>query len=175
MGMNRNRLESSTSGEKMRSFALSAALTLVATTALGDEVPFATPPPAQLGQMDPSMLASLGDIMGATQLRHIKLWYAGKSGNWELVGYELDRIAESLRRAAVLYSNIPVEYVIAASKPLSEMRDAVATKDGKKFVRTYFELTQACNSCHAAGRVGFIRLQTPTSSPFSDEVYRNQK
>ncbi len=175
MGENRDHRESSTSGEKMRTIALSAAAALIATTALGEDVPFATPPPTQVGQMDPSMLASLGDIMGVTQLRHIKLWYAGKSGNWELAGYELDRIAESLRRAAVQYSNIPVEYVIAASKPLSEMRDAVAKKDDKKFVRAYYELTQACNSCHAAGRVGFIKLQTPTSSPFSDEVYRNQK
>ncbi len=34
----------------------------------------------------------LGDIMGKIQLRHIKLWFAGKSRNWELATYEVDEI-----------------------------------------------------------------------------------
>ena len=29
----------------------------------------------------------LGDIMGATQLRHFKLWHAGKEKNWALADY----------------------------------------------------------------------------------------
>jgi hypothetical protein len=51
------------------------------------------------------------------------------------------------------------------------MRDAVATKNTKQFNRSYSDLTAACNACHVAGHVGFIRIQTPTSSPFSDEVF----
>ena len=67
--------------------------------------------------------------MGETQLRHIKLWYAGSSGDWDLVRYEVDRIMESLRRAATLYTNIPIEYVESAADPLIGMRDAVATEN----------------------------------------------
>lgn len=49
----------------------------------------------------------LGDIMGAIQLRHIKLWFAGKLGNWELTTYEVGEIKASLENAAYLYRGIP--------------------------------------------------------------------
>lgn len=38
--------------------------------------------------------------MTATQFRHIKLWFAGKLGNWKLATYELDLLASSLNEAA---------------------------------------------------------------------------
>jgi hypothetical protein len=156
----------------MKIIALTVAFTLMATlVASGDEVPFATLPHPRPGELDTSNLASLGDIMGETQLRHIKLWYAGSSGNWDLVHYEVDRIGESLTRAAILYANIPIEYVKLADDPLIGMRHAIATKNTKEFIHAYTDLTAACNACHVAGHVGFIRIQTPTSSPFSDEVF----
>jgi hypothetical protein len=34
----------------------------------------------------------LGDFMGLTQLRHFKLWYAGRSKNWELADYEVENV-----------------------------------------------------------------------------------
>jgi hypothetical protein len=159
----------------MKNIALGAALTLMTTVgALGGDVPFAAPTGPHPGQVDTSLMVSLGDIMSVTQLRHIKLWYAGQSGNWELVSYVDDQINESLRRAALLYTNIPVEYIVAASAALNGMRDAVASKSTENFVRSYSELTLACNSCHLAGHVGFIRIQTPTSSPFGDEIMPNK-
>ena len=45
----------------------------------------------------------LDDIMITTQLRHIKLWFAGKLRNWELAAYEVERIKASLANAAELY------------------------------------------------------------------------
>ena len=156
----------------MKIIALTVAFTLMATLAAsGDDVPFAAPPLPRPGEPDTSNLASLGDIMGETQLRHIKLRYAGSSGDWDLVRYEVDRITESLRRAVTLYTNIPIEYVKSAADPLIGMRDAVATENTKDFIHSYSGLTAACNACHVAGHVGFIRIQTPTSSPFSDEVF----
>jgi hypothetical protein len=60
----------------MTRLPLSIALAIVAVLpALGEDVPFAAPPPPNLGQSS-TYLASLGDIMGKIQLRHIKLWYA---------------------------------------------------------------------------------------------------
>ena len=38
----------------------------------------------------------LGEFMTATQLRHAKLWFAGKMNNWDLAAYEIDEIAEGL-------------------------------------------------------------------------------
>jgi hypothetical protein len=155
----------------MKSITRTVAIAILAgapASALGQSVPFAEPP-SLTGQLD--ILPGLGDIMIDVQLRHIKLGYAGRAGNWDLVKYELDRIAESLRKAAILYRNIPIEYVAAMNKPLVDMRDGVAAKDLAKFNNGYLGFTSACNSCHAAGGVGFIRIQSPTSSPFSDEVH----
>jgi hypothetical protein len=39
----------------------------------------------------------LGEFMTATQLRHAKLWFAGKENNWDLAAYEIDEIAEGLK------------------------------------------------------------------------------
>ena len=38
----------------------------------------------------------LGQFMTATQLRHAKLWFAGKMNNWDLAAYEIDEIKEGL-------------------------------------------------------------------------------
>lgn len=157
----------------MKIIALGAALALMASAAAfgEDTPPFAAPPPPGPGQPDISDVVSLADIMGVTELRHIRLWYAAKSKNWLLVDYEIDRITESLRRAAILYANIPIEDVKAVIGPLAAMRDAAAAGNNGKFLRGYSDLTAACNSCHAHGTVGFIKIQTPTSSPFSDEDF----
>lgn len=42
----------------------------------------------------PPYVPGLGEIMGATQMRHLKLWYAGEAGNWPLASYEVDELAE---------------------------------------------------------------------------------
>jgi hypothetical protein len=156
----------------MRTIVLVATLSLTAlATAASGESPFATPRDAQAGQADIANLISLGDIMGDTQLRHIKLWYAGKSDDWDLAGYELNRISESLRRAGILYVNIPVELIRSAGKPLVRMREAISSRNEQEFIRSYTDLTAACNACHQVGGVGFIQIQTPTFSPFTDEVF----
>jgi hypothetical protein len=40
--------------------------------------------------------SGLGEFMTATQLRHAKLWFAGKENNWDLAAYEIDEITEGL-------------------------------------------------------------------------------
>ena len=45
----------------------------------------------------------LGDMMSAIQARHIKLWFAGKFGNWDLAAYEVGEIRANLENAANLY------------------------------------------------------------------------
>ncbi|MDQ0391089.1 hypothetical protein [Labrys monachus] len=144
---------------------------MTAVPALGGDVPFAAPPPSRPGQLDQMMMPGLGEFMSMIQTRHIKLWYAGKFGNWDLADYQLDRIAENLNKAALLYTGIPVTYVTAVQAPLTEMRDAAQAKNAAQFIRGYADLTAACNSCHQAGNVRFIQIRTPIASPFGDEDY----
>jgi hypothetical protein len=113
----------------------------------------------------------LGDIMGKIQLRHIKLWFAGKLANWELATYELDEIRASLEKAADLYRGIPVELVLNTADPIVAITKAIEAKDSAMFAKAYGDLTVACNACHAGIGRGFIVMQVPSVSPFSDQSF----
>jgi hypothetical protein len=120
---------------------------------------------------DNAYAPSLGDIMGQTQLRHIKLWFAGKLQNWDLATYELGQIKQSLATAAALYQAIPAEDVINTADPMQAIRAAIEAKDGTKFAAAFADLTQACNACHQHIGRGYIVIQLPTASPFSDQSF----
>ncbi|EAQ35996.1 hypothetical protein NB311A_11162 [Nitrobacter sp. Nb-311A] len=113
----------------------------------------------------------LGDIMGAMQLRHFKLSFAGKLRNWELAAYELDQIKESFHDAATLYPGIPVADMTIMAEPVRRLGEAIQKKEPKKFAAAFSELTAACNGCHQAIGRGFIVIKVPTSSPFSNQVF----
>ena len=132
-----------------------------------DIVPYAYRPPLA-GE---SYIPGLGTIMEAIQWRHIKLSYAGKSANWELARYELGQMQESLSDSARLYQGIPIEQVNMIERPVTALSDAIKSKDGPRFRRAFADLTSACNSCHAAAQVGFITIQVPTESPFTDQSF----
>ena len=132
-----------------------------------DVVPYAYRPPIA-GE---SYVPGLGNIMEAIQWRHIKLAYAGKSANWELARYELGQMQESLSDAARLYQGIPIDKVDMIEQPVMALSDAIRSKDAPRFTRAFADLTGACNSCHAAAQVGFITIQVPTASPFTDQSF----
>jgi hypothetical protein len=116
----------------------------------------------------------LGDIMNAVQARHMKLWFAGKSANWELAAYELRQVKASLVEAATLYQGIPVSNVTTMAQPVQMVADAIEAKDGKKFAKAYGELTVGCNGCHQSIGRGFIAMRVPDASPFSDQKFAPQ-
>lgn len=127
--------------------------------------------PFAVAQESPRVLRPLGDIMGLTQLRHIKLWFAGKLENWELAGYELAQMEASLKDAADLYRGIPVEDVTLVIEPMKAISNAIEAKDSTLFAKAYDDLTNACNACHRAIDRGYIIIHTPNSSPFSDQSF----
>jgi hypothetical protein len=90
--------------------------------------------PLAVAQQD-AYMPRLGDIMGATQLRHIKLWFAGKLGNWGLAEYEVGQIKASLEDAAELYRGILVEYVTNTADPIPSIGSAIEAKDSTKFAK----------------------------------------
>ena len=54
-----------------------------------------TAKPAMLMQeTNAPMVPGLGEIMTLQQLRHIKLWFAGRAGNWPLADYEIGELNE---------------------------------------------------------------------------------
>jgi hypothetical protein len=130
--------------------------------------------PLAVAQQD-AYMPRLGDIMGAIQLRHIKLWFAGKLGNWELADYEVGQIKASLEGAAEFYRGIPVEYVTNTADPIQSIGAAIEAKDSTKFAEAFGDLTVACNACHQGIDRGFIVIQAPTASPFTDQSFAPRK
>jgi hypothetical protein len=118
----------------------------------------------------------LGDIMNAVQSRHVKLWFAGKALNWELAAYELRQLKAGLGEAALLYEGIPVANITTMmTKPVQSVADAIEARDFRRFAKTFGELTDGCNVCHQSIERGFIVIQAPTVSPFSNQSFAPQK
>jgi cytochrome c556 len=117
---------------------------------------------------------SVADIMGAIQLRHFKLWYAGNVKNWTLANYELGKINASCQDATRLYPNNPVTNMKSMAQPAEEIRGAIEAKDSVKFENAFKKLTLACNSCHEAAGVGFIDIRVPRTSPIMTSPLSDQ-
>jgi hypothetical protein len=85
---------------------------------------------------------------GLTQLRHFKLWYAGRSKNWELAGYEIEQIRKSFESVKVFYptlGNVDMAKMIDKESyvPLEALKKAVAARDEKAFGAQFDKLTAA--------------------------------
>ena len=118
----------------------------------------------------------LGEFMTATQLRHAKLWFAGKANNWDLAAYEIDEIAEGLEDAEKQFpthDGIPVADMIKANidPAVEELKKAVAARSSTQFSAAFDKLTSACNTCHTGANKPFIRIQRPTSAPLSNQNF----
>jgi hypothetical protein len=140
-----------------------------------------TPIPLVLAQVGPDTVSGdqyiprLVSIMETAQTRHMKLWFAGEAGNWELAAYELRQLKASLAEAAVLYSGIPVSNITTLAGPLQAASDAIDGKDGKRFAKAFGEVTDGCNACHRSMDRSFVIMRTPTAQPFGNQLFSPQK
>ena len=138
------------------------------------DIPFAEQPYHGMGNRQPMLLA-LADLMSLAQDRHIKIWQAGKANHYALVTYEANKLSDSLYRAASLYSNIPVPLVKAADAALMRISAAADKRNGAEFQTAFRDLTTACNDCHQAAGIAFVKIKTPTSSPFTNQDFAPTK
>ena len=118
----------------------------------------------------------VADVMGQIQFRHIKLGYAGKVGNWALAGYETAQIRRSFDDAAKAGGEIddqPLsQWFDKETRPaLRELDTAIAQKNLGRFNAAFKDLTAACNKCHQSANLGFVKIQVPTASPFSNQSF----
>ena len=124
----------------------------------------------------PAYEPGLGEFMTATQLRHAKLWFAGKNRNWDLAAYEIDEIKEGLEDAAKLHATvdgIPVaEMIKTILQPrIERLEKAVDAKNSARFAVAFDELTSGCNSCHTQAGKPFIRIQRPSEPPLTNQNF----
>ncbi len=126
----------------------------------------------------PPYAPGLGDFMTAyVQPHHLKLWYAGRAGNWTLAAYEADELGETFEDVATYqadWENVPVAQLIKTiiDPALESMKAAIAAKNAGRFEQAYKALTSGCDACHAAAKKAFIRIKVPTGdSSFTDQDF----
>ena len=123
-------------------------------------------------------IPGLGEIMAATQMRHLKLWFAGDAGNWALAAYELDELEEGFADAIRYHPRHkdaprPLAEVVPefTTAPIAALRAAVAARDRARFVAAYDALTEGCNGCHQATRFGFNVVVRPRANPYANQQF----
>jgi hypothetical protein len=111
--------------------------------------------------------------MALQQMRHIKLWFAGRGGNWALADYEIDQLKDGFDDMNQLLGGDTVEKAVGG--PIAAIEKAVEAKDRAAFANAFDNLTAGCNSCHHSLDHAFIVIRRPKSLPYSDQVFATQK
>ena len=158
----------------MRRAAFAVALmALVVSAAIalntGRAAPAPTPAP-------PSVYApGLGDLMTAyVQPHHIKLWFAGISGNWKLAAYEASELDETFDDVVSYQGNwhdLPIGSLVQTliRPQLKRVSAAIEAKDVALFKTAYGNLNDSCNRCHSSAQHDFIDIVTPAANPYHDQ------
>ena len=116
---------------------------------------------AQIAQIQPG----LGTVMMEYGNRMYTIYYAAKSGNWDLASYqlkearEIQEVGENTRpgRAAMLKA--------FESAYLDQLNNTINSKDWNAFQTQYNITVDGCNACHTANGFSYIHYTLPTSPP----------
>jgi len=117
--------------------------------------------------------------MSLTQMRHLKLWFAGQAENWALASYETDELEEGFRdvvRFHPTHKGIPVPLSQLVPEftdgPIEALRSAIERRDLVGFTAAYDSLTGACNGCHGAASFSFNVVERPSANPYSNQRFQ---
>ena len=117
--------------------------------------------------------------MSLTQMRHLKLWFAGQEQNWDLAAYETDELAEGFADVVRFHpthkgSPTPLSELVPefTASPIEALRSAIARHDLAGFTTAYDSLTQGCNGCHRAAEFSFNVVERPSANPYSNQRFQ---
>jgi hypothetical protein len=113
--------------------------------------------------------ADIGEIMVLQQMRHIKLWFAGRAGNWPLADYEIDKLKEGFADVDKLIGGDTVQQAVGVH--IDALQKAIEAKDREAFMRGFDRLSAGCNSCHRLLDHAFIAIQRPALQPYSNQSF----
>ena len=123
------------------------------------------------GQDAATYVPRLSDLMIVIQIRHSKLFYATKAGNWPLADFELQQLVSSLKEAERYYPRTtPPMY--RTDEIASSLSEATRAKNEAKFDRAFDDMSAGCNRCHVTTDRAFIVIRRPSyPSAFSNQQY----
>jgi hypothetical protein len=117
--------------------------------------------------------------MSLTQMRHLKLWFAGQAENWALAAYETDELEEGFSDVVRFHpthkgSPAPLSQLVPefTGGPIAALRSAIERRDLVGFRAAYDSLTQGCNGCHRAAEFYFNVVERPSSNPYSNQNFQ---
>jgi hypothetical protein len=118
----------------------------------------------------------LGEIMSVQQMRHSKLWFAGRARNWALADYELSELKEGFDdvvKFSPTHDGVALTPIVEAiaGKEIADLDTAIKAQDRAAFASGFDKLTAACNACHQATRHAFITIQRPTGLPYTNQNF----
>ncbi|MGE3334007.1 MAG: hypothetical protein AB7I36_10205 [Rhodospirillaceae bacterium] len=141
----------------------------MSASALAQSAPASAPSP------QPEYHPSFGDLMTfAVQPRHIKLGLAGHARNWAYAAFEAKELRNAfarIGRTIPIYQEnaLPDLFAASTATQMEALEAAIKAQDAKAFDAAYKDVTAACNTCHASLNHGFIVIQEPKMSPYSDQ------
>ncbi len=115
----------------------------------------------------------IGEIMALQQIRHIKLWFAGRSGDWPLADYEVDALKQGFEDVNKQIGGDTVEQAVGAA--VSAIDKAIDAKDRAAFTEAFDRLSAGCNGCHRSLDHDFIVIQRPALLPYTDQSFTAPK
>jgi hypothetical protein len=116
---------------------------------------------------------NVGDVMAFQQERHLKLWFAGRAGNWPLADYEIGKLKDGFADIDQLLGGDTVGKAVGA--PIAALEQAIESKNRDSFARAFDQLTAGCNSCHRTLDHAFIVIQRPEASPYGNQTFAPPK
>jgi len=118
----------------------------------------------------------LGEYMTTVQLHAGKLWFAVRAGNWELAGYELHELEETMeavKKLNVEKNGVKISNVMDAvlQTQIARLEKSIKQKNPTEFQNAYDETLSACNGCHTESGHKFIQIVRPSAPPVTNQKW----
>lgn len=131
---------------------------------------------AQIDEMSNQGKVELVNQMSKFQYFSNKLWFAGKSGNWELAhfyAHEIEETIEIIEEANLTEEGQDVTTLLdqMLEPQFESIEKAINEKDSMLFKDNYTAFINSCNACHMITKHDFIKIQLPTKPVIDSQVY----
>ena len=132
-----------------------------------------------LGDIQPG----LGVIMQEIGRRFTAIFYAARSGNWDLANYELKELREAQEVAEITRPKRKDALIsfedsfLGGEEDAAEgtLQDAINKKNFLAFNKSFKSAVDGCNGCHQSNGFPFIKYKLPKSSELPLQFFLNEQ